>query len=95
MEVESQEDCSSLDDWPYELLSESTPVNTARSIIHSIDNPAIQQWVKSLPRGLAGPRPGKQSVYPAIAVSKHLWKPIIPTKENARTCSGELADGCP
>ncbi|CZS80242.1 unnamed protein product [Fusarium graminearum] len=41
MEVESQEDCSSLDDWPYELLSESIPANTARSLIHSIDNPAI------------------------------------------------------
>ncbi|SCB65626.1 unnamed protein product [Fusarium graminearum] len=37
MEVESQEDCSSLDDWPYELLSESIPANTARSLIHSID----------------------------------------------------------
>uniref|UniRef100_A0A098DG72 Uncharacterized protein n=1 Tax=Gibberella zeae (strain ATCC MYA-4620 / CBS 123657 / FGSC 9075 / NRRL 31084 / PH-1) TaxID=229533 RepID=A0A098DG72_GIBZE len=50
MEVESQEDCSSLDDWPYELLSESIPANTARSLIHSIDNPAIHMGKKPPPR---------------------------------------------
>ena len=64
-----------------------TPASTAQQPRHS-------RWVEYLPkppRGLAG----KLSVYPAITVSKHLWKLVIPTKENARTSSGELADGCP